>query len=563
MANESKELSKAKLLRRKKDSMQENRQSYEDHWRDIADYVCPRQYRWLTTDWNTRGNKANRKIIDPTGTLSNRALAAAFSSSITSPSRPWKRLANSSGKFRGNYRVSTYLADCDEILDEIILKSNFYQETTKLYEQMASFGTAAMLIEEDPETVIRCETFATGSYWLGQNAKRQIDQFARQFVMTPAQMVSEFGEDNVCDQIKEYAKDPVRMDSIKRDVFHYIGPGDDYEDGAPDPSRKKFQSCYIDLGASDDDKPLRESGYDEFPIVAPRWKSYGDDIYGFDCPGMIALGHIKQLQHAHTQMMKAIEKQVNPPLQAPEGTRRRTVESIPGSINTVERGAAADGIRPLYQVTFDLNGTNAMIVDLRDQVKETFFYNLFLMVANERRSGTKAREIEELHEEKMLMLSSVYEQVSQEFLDPSVTRIYGIANRMGRLPTPPPEFAGQQFTIEYVSVMANAMKLIGIGNMDRAIAVLGQIGTVRPEVLDLVNFDRFAASYMERLGIDPRTRNSPEEIGNIRNARAQQMAKQEALATQQIQADTAKVLSDTKIAPDTALQNLINQARPG
>lgn len=309
------------------------------------------------------------------------------------------------------------------------------------------------------------------------------------------------------------------------------------------------------------DKVLQHGGYEEFPVVAPRWKIYGDDVYGLDCPAMLARGHLKHIQHIHKQMNKAIEKQVNPPLQAPESARRKTIDTIPGAVNTLLRTSAGDEIRPLYAVNFDINGCKMLIEDLRSQIKEIYFYNLFLMVANERRSGTKAREIDELHEEKMLMLASVYDQLSQEFLNPAVTRFFNIAHRLGRLPEIPPEFQNQTFTIEYVSVMAHAMKLVGIGNMDRAVALLGQIGAARPEVMDLLNFDRFAESYLDRLGIDPRIKNSPEEIEAIRNDRAQQVQQRQQMEAQQMQADTAKTLSDTKIEQDNALGQLIDRAR--
>ena len=539
--------------------MDDVRQSFEAHWQDIADHLCPRSYRWLTNDWTSRGNKANKKIIDAVATLSLRAMVAAFSAGITSPSRPWKKLTTTDPRFKTNWTVNSYLAECDEIIDEMILKSNFYQEAGKLYEQVGAFGTGVMLIEEDPVEVFRCETLPCGSYFLGCDYARRVNRFYRKIEMTPREMVRVFG-DNCSRRVRDYAKNAKQKDSVRVEVWHYIGPNDDYVQGSADRRRKAFKSCYIEMG-NDAEGFLRESGYDEFPIVAPRWKTYADDVYGLDCPGMMALGHFKSIQFIWKQVHKAAEKSVNPPLQAPEMTRRQTVETYAGSINYADQRGANDGIRPLYQVNFDATGSVQIIEDVRNQIKETFFYNLFLMVANERRSGTKAREIEELHEEKMLMLSTVYEQFSQEFLNPAVSRIFNIANRAGKLPIPPPEFQGQEFTIEYVSVMAQAMKLVGIGNMDRALAVLGQVATARPEALDLLNTDRFTNQYLDRLGVDPRIKNSPDEIAAIRQARAAQQQQMQAMQAEQVQAETAKTLSETKIDEDNALANLLDQAR--
>lgn len=238
---------------------------------------------------------------------------------------------------------------------------------------------------------------------------------------------------------------------------------------------------------------------------------------------------------------------------------RRGIDITPGADNVVpNRGAANDGIKPLYQINFDVNGVRQQIEDIRAQIREVFFYNLFLMVASERRSGTKAREIDELHEEKMIILSTVYEQFSGEFLDKAVERIFGILNRRGRLPVPPPEMQGQPFDIEYVSVMANAMKLVGIGNMDRALAIMGQTASIDPAALDIADMTRFTESYWQRLGVDTRIMTSPEERQGKKDARA--AAVQNAQMQQQatVQADTAKVLSDAKLDEDNALTQLMS-----
>ena len=536
--------------------MKDRRESFEDHWRELADYVMPRSYRWLDEEWSKRGNKANKKIVDPTATLSLRAMESAFSASIIPASRPWKRL-----KIRGpvgdSYAVKTHLEVVNEIMDGSILNSNFYQEGGKVFSMCGLFGTAAMLIEEDDETDFRCETLPTGSYWLGIDAKRRVNQFSREVEMTVTQMESEFGMEALSERLQQCVKNG-KGDKETVKVIHWIGPTDGYDKSTMYASLP-FTGLYIDPGDDDKESFLRKGGYNEFPVITPRWKSMGDDVWGLDAPGMIALGHTKELQDAQKQMAKAIEKMVSPPTQRPEGTMRKGVNITPGADNIVPRGQSGDGIKPLYQIAFDVNAVNMHINDLRQQIREVFFYNLFLMVASERRSGTKAREIEELHQEKMIVLSTVYEQFSQEFLDPAVERIYKILERRGRFPMPPPELEGQAFEIEYVSVMAQAMKLVGIGNMDRALAIMGQVATIDPTALDIANMKRFTEQYWERLGIDARIMSSPEEVASKVEQREAQIAQAQQQQAATVQADTAKVLSDAKLEDDNALTALMGR----
>jgi hypothetical protein len=540
--------------------MKDRRESFEDQWRELAAYVMPRSYRWLDEQWSKRGNKASKKIVDPEATIALRAMEASFSSNITPPNRPWKR-PSISGELAKNYNVKTYLEDVNDIMDAAILASNFYTETGKLYSQCGLFGTAAMLIEEDEEDDFRCETLPIGSFWLGTDSKRRVNQFARVIDMTLDQAADAFGVEMLTAQ-QQAAIEAGRGSKEEIQVLHYIGPAEPTYEVAIMP----YVAYYIDVsmaktGARQSgeaaDRYLRKGYYEDFPVVTPRWKVLSDDVYGLDCPGMIALGHIKELQHQRKQLAKAAEKMVDPPMQRPETASRKALDMTPGADNVVARGAASEGARPLYQVTFDVGSTLQIIQDLRTQIREVFFYNLFLMAASSRRSGTKAREIEELHEEKMLILSSVYEQFSQEFLDPAVERIFRILERRGRMPLPPPELEGQSFEVEYISVMAQAMKLVGIGNMDRALAILGQVAAVDPTVLDVLDLTRFTESYLDRLGVDERVKTSPEE--REQRAASRQASQQQAAMQQQaqVQAETAKVLSDAKTDEDNALTQIM------
>lgn len=534
--------------------MKDRRESFEDHARDLADHYMPRSYRWLDESWSKRGNKANKKIIDATGTLALRAMVAAFSSGITPTSRPWKKLTIR-GELAKNHGVRSYLEEASELMDASILGSNFYPEASKLYEQCGLFATAAMLIEEDEESDIRCETLPFGSYWLGIDSKRRVCEFAREIPMTIKQMADAFGMKRLSERHRASLASGKPSDETIN-VLHWIGKDDCYCEGTS-LGRMKYESIYLDPTDNEPDAYLRRGGYDEFPVVTPRWKAMGDDVYGLDCPGMMALGSVKQLQHAQKQIAKAAEKMVSPPTLTQEGAARKGVDATAGGNTVVSKSQTGEGVRALYQINFDLGGATMIVQDLRTQIRESFFYNLFLMVAGERRSGTKAREIDELHEEKMLMLSTVYEQFSEEFLNPAVERIYNILNRRGRLPVPPPEMQGQPFEIEYVSVMAQAMKMVGIGNMDRALALLGQVASIDPTVLDISNNDAFVTQYWDRLGVDVRVRATPEEIEQKRAARQQQADEAKQMQTAQVQADTAKVLSDAKLDEDNALTQII------
>jgi hypothetical protein len=104
---------------------------------------------------------------------------------------------------------------------------------------------------------------------------------------------------------------------------------------------KKFYSCYYEK-ANGDDRFLRESGYDEFPVLTCRWSVTGQDVYGTDCPGMTALGDVLQLQFGEKKSMQALDKLVNPPLAAPASLFNKVINQLPGGV-TYDDGRHAGG----------------------------------------------------------------------------------------------------------------------------------------------------------------------------------------------------------------------------
>ena len=533
--------------------MKDRRISFEDHWQEISDYVKPRSYRWLNENWQERGNKANKKIISAAATIASRTLRSVFSSNITPRSRPWFTM-DIKGPARDDYEAKLYAEDVTRTQTEALLSSNFYQEADKIYETCANFGSAAMLIEEDEEDDFRCETLPIGSFWLGIDSKRRVNQFAREVPMTVAQMLEAFGFDNLSDTNKAVVQGGAETNKKTVTVMHAIVP-----EASP---FGRWTSYYIDPTDNDEKRFLKVGYYQEFPVIAPRWDTEGDDVWGLNSPGMLALGTIKELQVARKQRAKAHEKLVAPPTVRSEGTMRKGIDSTPGADNVIPNrggGNVGDAARPLYQINYDMAASSAMMNDLISEIREIYYYNLFLMVSSERRSGTKAREIEELAGEKMIVLASVYEQFSQEFLDPAMKRIYNILQRRGKFPPEPESMRDGRISIEYVSVMAQAMKLVGIGNLDRALAVLGQVASVDPRAMDIMDSKAFVARYWDRLGVETSVRNSPEAQEQMSQARQAQADQAQMQQQATIQADTAKVLSDAKLDEDNALSAMIGR----
>ena len=91
------------------------------------------------------------------------------------------------------------------------------------------------------------------------------------------------------------------------------------------------------------------------------------------------------------------------------------------------------------------------------------------MLAQTDRRQITAREVAEKHEEKLLMLGPVLERLHTELLDPLIDRTFNILQQNGVLPVPPPELQNKDLNVEYVSVLAQAQRLVATGAVDRVL----------------------------------------------------------------------------------------------
>src|SRR5262249_28259584 len=91
------------------------RQSFEPHWQEIANFIYPRGVRVTPNDTN-KGWKRNQHIVDGTGTRAARTLEAGLMSGMTSPARPWFRLGTMDSELAKFGPVKTWLEQVRVIL---------------------------------------------------------------------------------------------------------------------------------------------------------------------------------------------------------------------------------------------------------------------------------------------------------------------------------------------------------------------------------------------------------------------------------------------------------------
>lgn len=542
-------------------SLKTERSSWFSHWQELSQYILPRSGRFFITDRN-RGDKRHNSIYDSTGTRALRVLAAGMMAGMTSPARPWFRLATPDKSLMEYAPVKQWLADVSQMMRDIFAKSNTYRALHSVYEELGVFGTGANIILPDYDNVIHSTTLTAGEYAAATDGKGVVNQLYREFEMTVGQMISEFGADN-CSAMVRNAYTNKNKDAWVP-VLHVIEPREGYIRGSQNPQKMAYKSCYLEVGGNEN-KALREKGFKRFPALAPRWACTGGDIYG-NSPGMECLGDIKQLQHQQFRKAQGIDYMSLPPIQAPASMKTEGVNKLPGGVSYHTMTGANDKIQTAFDVRINLEHLLGDIQDVRHRIEQTFYVDLFLMLqqADTGREMT-AREIAERHEEKLLMLGPVLERLHNEFLNPLIDITFDRMIEAHILPPPPQELHNQDLNVQFVSMLAQAQRAVGVTAIDRLIGTIGSIAQLQvaaqqpATALDKLDVDRSVDAYSDMLGVDPDLIVADDKIAIIRGQRAQAQAALQKAATAPAQAQTAKTLSETDTSGKNALTDLTNQ----
>jgi hypothetical protein len=539
---------------RRLQGLRQERNSWESHWQEISDYILPRKGVYnghLPNDGRVRSGK----IIDSTATRALRILAAGLQGGLTSPARPWFRLGISDRDLARHKSVREWISKVENTMYRALARSNFYSCIHSLYTELAGFGTGILYCEPDDERGIRFRTLTAGEYCLATDAQGRVDTVYREFKMTARQLEKRFGKQNLPATVHTSL-------SMNRDhwfdILHVVQPRDEFDVELMDTMNMPFESVFLLNGHGG--HVLSESGFMENPYMAPRWDTSAMDVYGRS-PAMDVLADVKMLMEMSKSQIQAVHLTLRPPMKVPSMYSRR-LNLLPGGQNPVEQNQQ-DSVSPLYQVRPDLAGVSNKIQDVRTAIREGFYNDIFMMMAGTNRRTITAAEVAERHEEKLIQLGPVIERQHTELLDPLIDRVFGILMRSGQLPEVPSVLEGADIKIDYISVLAQAQKMVGTQSIQSLAQFVGNLAKANPEVLDKVDMDRAVDDYAELIGVPNGIVRSGDEVEKLRSMRKDMMIKQQQLQ-QSLQAASmgagiVKDLSNSGLNP-VQMQGMVNQA---
>ncbi len=538
------------------------RSSYDAAWRDLAEHFLPTKFRDVAKTPNAyKGeNIINPRLINTTGVLAIRTLAAGLQGGMTSPARPWFSLMLEKQEFQDIAPLKDWLDDVQQRMRTMLSRSNFYNVVHSMYADLATFGTAFVLLLADFDDGVRFVPFSVGEFCIDTNAQGKVDVVFRRFQMSARQLVQQFGKDKMPPYVLECSSKKRRPNEERFTVVHAIYPRKQhaiYDERTP--NEMPYASVYYldgitGHGASDTrtfsgmkGHVLSESGFEEFPGFGVRWDVSSNDVYGRS-PAMDVLADCKMLQQIDIATLKAIHKAVDPPTAVTASLKATGLDLTPGGVNYVETqpGMAPQAATPILQTAPEIKNALLFEEKIEQHVKDGLYNDLFRMLMDSGRKQITATEIAAKEDEKLILIGPMLERLNNELFIPLIGRLYAIMKRLDmlpELPQLPEEYGNIEIRVHFVSLLAQAQKAVGIGGIDRLMAFLASTAQMYPEVLDSLNVDKTVDEYAENLGVTPNLLKSTQEREEVRAERKEAGAQQdEAQAQQNQQAQTMQAL---------------------
>ncbi len=515
------------------------RGTWENHWKEIAERILPRQ-DWFQISNRTQGDKRTEKMFDATAALALERFAAAMESMLTPRTQHWHKLKTSDPYLNKSKAVNQYLDEVTNTLFQIRYspKANFASQVHEAYMSLGAFGTGCVFIDDVVGQGIRYKSIHLSEIYFAENHAGAIDKIHRKFELTARQAAQRFGYDKLPDKIQQMVeKNPEAL----FEFIHCVKPNEDLKRGRSDYRGMKFASYYVALEGQ---KIVNEGGYTTFPYAVSRYVTSPKEIYGRS-PAMLVLPDIKMINEMSKTVLRAAHKAVDPPLLLQEDGVLQAFNARPSALNyggINERGEQM--VRPL-----EVGGRVDIGLDMMEQrrkvINDAFLITLFQILVDA--PNMTATEAMLRAQEKGALLAPTMGRQQSEMLGPMIEREIDILARSGLLPQMPDELreAGGEVDIEYISPLNRAQRA------EEGVAILRTLESVTglaqfdPEVLMVFDPKKIARELADINGVPAKVLRSDEEIFAIKDQQAQQAELAQLLQAAPVVANSAKTMAET------------------
>lgn len=545
---------------RRFESVKGERGNWEQHWQEIGDYVIPRRGDFVghgagLSVGQSGGRKRTEKIFDGTAPWALEQLASGLHGMLTGPAVRWFVLRAQDDALNEVDAVQRWLEVASDRLYALFNgpKGNFSAQAHELYLDLAAFGTAVMLVDDQgPDGALRFQTRHLGECHVAENAHGRVDTLYREFQFTARQAVQFFGE-----RTPAVIASAVEATPQRRFTFlHAVFPRGDMPGNRALGKNKPWASLYLSLEPKE---MISEGGFDEFPYLVPRWSKLTGERYGRS-PAMTVLPDIKMVNAMTRTVIIGAQKQIDPPLLAPSDGFLNPIRTTPGGINYYDALAqrGPDAIKPLLT-----GGQPGLGLDLIQAVQQAIVRGFHVDWLTLRDSPQMtATEVLQRRDERLRLLGPVVSRMQAEFQGPLIDRSLKILERQslpfwaegldGPLPLPPEEMREQELEVDYVTPIGQAQKAVQVESMSRVIEGVERLSAFDQSLPGLVDAEAAVREIADIYNAPMDMLRAPEALAAIRQQQAEQAQAEQAASLNAEQAGAARDLAQAgKLAAES------------
>ena len=508
------------------------RGQYEKHWRDCYRATFPQLGSGFNgqTD-NLTAETERAMLVDSTGTDAARTLASVLMSGLTPANSRWLALESTSGE--DNDAVNAWLSECSDKVWRNIHSANFDSAAFDAMLELVISGAFCLFVDTDrTRGGFLFEQWPAYECWWTRTDSSRVDTIYRFTEKTAAQLVATYGENQVSQKVRETMR---TSPDTKIRVLLAIAPRMDAKPGAKLAKNMPFSSIHIECESK---HVLRESGFNEFPVMVPRFRKLPGSEYAIGpvsdaLPDINELNYIKRLERSSAElaisgMWVATDDGVLNPRTIQIGPKKVIVASSTDSIKPLQTGAN-------FNVAFQTEER------LQAQIRRV------LMADQLQPQGNRAMTATEVNERMALIrqqLGPSFGRLQAEYLIPLVERCFMIMYRAGALPEAPDAVGGIDFHAKFENPLARAQKLGEVTAIGQLIGQVAQMAEVWQGAQDLINPEETIRDLGKSLGVPARLIRTSDELAQLRDqqqkaAQAQQQQQVEQQA--QIENNSAQI----------------------
>jgi hypothetical protein len=457
---------------------------------------------------------AKARIMDGVTADSVRTLSSSISSGLHPSNAQWFELDVG----ESSEDEKQWLDDAAETIYNNIHASNFDAESFEALGDVVIAGWFVLYVDEDKEKggLVFQQWPIASCYITSTRSDGRIDTVVREYSLTANQCIREFGEANVSQKVRDMVRDDKGDESVK--LAMQVQPRALKIDTPKSAKDFPFESITVEI---DHKNIVKESGYQEFPCVIPRWVRVPDTFYGVGpvldaLPDAMMLNKMKTFHLANAElnvagMWIAEDDGVLNPRSIKVGPRKIIVANSVDSMKPLN----PPGNWQLAQEEIKLAQASIRKILMSDQLQP---------------QDGPAMTATEVHVRQQLirqLLGPVFGRFQAEYLQPLIERVFGLLYRAGVLAPPPETLRGKEYRIKYISPMARAQKLEDVTAIERVMQDIGAIAQLKPEVLDLIDADQMVRLLVEGMGAPNEIIKKQQQVDEERQAKAEQQAEQQ------------------------------------